>query len=45
MPQAYQIVQLVVDYMKSKGIDVCCHVEGTCNDQLLFSKRISLPEV
>ena len=26
-----QTVQHVIDYMKGKGIDVCCHVEGSNN--------------
>ena len=31
MPQVMQTVQYVIDYMKGKGIDVCCHVEGSNN--------------
>ncbi|KAL9962797.1 hypothetical protein ACROYT_G031937 [Oculina patagonica] len=36
VPQAHQAVQLVIDYMKGKGIDVCCHVEDITSGKLKF---------
>ena len=29
VPQSQQTIQLVIDYMKGKGIDITCQVEGT----------------
>ena len=36
LPQSHQTVQLVIDYMKVKGIVICCQVEG---DEVIFSLK------
>lgn len=34
VPQVTQTVQYVIDYMKGKGIDVCCHAEDITSGKL-----------
>ncbi|KAJ7325610.1 hypothetical protein OS493_029473 [Desmophyllum pertusum] len=36
VPQTHQAVQCVIDYMKGKGIDLCCQVEDVTSGKLKF---------
>lgn len=42
VPQAHQAVQCVIDYMKGKGIDLCCQVEGKEIFYCLFLNSVLL---